>query len=182
VSRLWVIGGVAAAVVTSAAAMLAWQSSSAAHAPANEAPVAAVEPAAKLVHGKHVRPEAGQSEHTVASVCHDCGVIESVQTVQHKGEGSGLGAVAGGVLGGVLGHQVGNGNGRTAMTVVGAVGGGLAGNEIEKRAKATTIYQVHIKLDDGKTRTLEQSHAPDLAVGQRVRIDGHQLHALNDRG
>jgi outer membrane lipoprotein SlyB len=108
--------------------------------------------------------------------CPLCGVVESVQAVQRKGEGSGVGAVAGGVLGGALGNQVGRGGGRTAMTVLGAIGGGLAGNEVEKRVKAVTVYRVRVRTDGGELRTIEQSSAP--AVGQRVRVDGHQLHVL----
>src|ERR1700704_453987 len=69
-----------------------------------------------------------------AAVCKICGVVESVQAVQKKGKGTGVGAVAGGVVGGVVGNQFGHGNGRAAMTVLGAVGGGVAGNEIEKRS------------------------------------------------
>jgi outer membrane lipoprotein SlyB len=110
-----------------------------------------------------------------APVCTTCGVIESVQAVQHKGEGTGMGAIAGGVLGGVLGHQVGGGNGRRVATVVGAVGGGLAGHEIEKRARSETSYSVKVHMDDGSTRTVTQSTAP--TVGQRVTVDGSTLRA-----
>jgi len=103
-----------------------------------------------------------------AAECRNCGVVEKVVAVKHKGEGTGVGAVAGGVVGGVLGHQVGGGNGKKAMTVLGAVGGGLAGHEIEKQARATTVYKVHVRMDDGTTRTVTQSTAP--AVGSRIQI------------
>lgn len=108
--------------------------------------------------------------------CKQCGVVTSVQAVQHSAPTSGVGALAGGVLGGVLGNQMGKGNGRTAMTVLGALGGGMVGNEAEKRRQATTTYRVQVRTDGGAMRTLEQRSAP--AVGQRVRIEGHTLHAL----
>lgn len=111
----------------------------------------------------------------VAAVCSYCGVVESVQAVQRKGQGTGVGAVAGGVLGAAVGNQVGHGNGRAAMTVLGAVGGGLAGNEVEKRARAETVYQVRIKFDDGSSRTIEQDTAPQ--VGARVEVQGNRLRA-----
>ena len=44
-----------------------------------------------------------------------------------------LGIGLGAVVGGLLGHQVGGGNGKTLAAIVGAVGGGYAGNEIAKR-------------------------------------------------
>jgi outer membrane lipoprotein SlyB len=105
------------------------------------------------------------------AVCQTCGVIDSVNAVTRKGEGTGLGAVAGGVLGGVLGHQVGGGNGRTVMSVLGAVGGGLAGHEVEKRARAETIYEVTVRMDDGSTRTFTRRAAP--AVGTKVTVEGN---------
>ena len=83
--------------------------------------------------------------------------------------------MAGGVLGAAVGNQMGHGNGRAAMTVLGAVGGGLAGNEVEKRTRSVTVFQVRVRLDDGTVRTIEQSHAP--AVGERVIVQGNTLKA-----
>jgi outer membrane lipoprotein SlyB len=110
-----------------------------------------------------------------APVCDTCGVVEAVTPYQQKGEGSGIGAVAGGVLGGVLGNQVGGGNGKKAMTVIGAVGGGMAGHEIEKRQRATTMYSVKVRMQDGTLRTLTQATAP--TVGQKVTVEGSQVKA-----
>lgn len=117
---------------------------------------------------------------TAAAVCTDCGVVESVQAVQHKGEGTGVGAVAGGVVGGLIGNQMGAGQGKTAMTVLGAVGGGFAGHEVEKRARSTTAYKVRVRTDEGTVRTIEQAQAP--AVGARVRIEGRKLVPLAGDG
>lgn len=107
------------------------------------------------------------------AVCQRCGVVENVTAVTKKGDGSGIGAVAGGVLGGVLGHQIGGGNGRTAMAVLGAIGGGLAGNEIEKRQRSTTEYRISVRMDDGSQRTFTQAQAP--RIGQPVRVENGQM-------
>lgn len=116
---------------------------------------------------RHAGAAKPAEKETVAE-CRDCGVVEKVVPVKVKGEGTGIGAVAGGVVGGVLGHQVGGGNGKKVMTVVGAVGGGLAGHEIEKQARSNTVYKVHVRMDDGTTRTVTQSTAP--AVGARIKV------------
>ncbi|HZY17915.1 MAG TPA: glycine zipper 2TM domain-containing protein [Ramlibacter sp.] len=116
-------------------------------------------------------------ETTRAAVCASCGTIESVRAVQEKGEGSGLGAVAGGVVGGLVGHQFGGGNGKTAMTVLGAVGGGLAGHEVEKRARATTAYDVQVRMEDGSVRSFRR--AEPMAVGTRVTVNGNALRVMN---
>jgi outer membrane lipoprotein SlyB len=92
---------------------------------------------------------------------------------------TGVGAVAGGALGGVLGHQFGKGNGKTAMTVLGAVGGAVAGHQVEKAATTKVVgYRVQVQLDNGEMRTFEPTQLDGLKVGDRVRIDqGHMLRA-----
>ncbi len=102
--------------------------------------------------------------------CAECGVIESVREVDTKGAGSGLGAVGGGVIGGLLGNQVGGGRGKDVMTVVGAVGGAVAGNEVEKRAKATRSYEVTVRLNDGSSRVISEASAPSWRSGDKVKI------------
>ena len=111
----------------------------------------------------------------VKQICYDCGVVESVRTIEKAGEGSGLGAVAGGVLGGVLGNQMGNGNGRTVMTVLGAVGGGLAGNKIEQNSKKTKHYEVTVRFEDGTTRVFNQETESTWRSGDKVRVNNGVL-------
>lgn len=132
---------------------------------AKPAPKLAVAPAAKVA---------------AAPACRDCGVVESVRTITKKGEASGVGAVAGGVLGAAVGNQMGKGNGRTAMTVLGAVGGGMAGHEVEKRAKSTTVHEVKVRMDDGTLRTVEQAQA--ARTGERVQLEGNKLKPLPAQG
>ncbi|HWH81241.1 MAG TPA: glycine zipper 2TM domain-containing protein, partial [Burkholderiaceae bacterium] len=105
--------------------------------------------------------------------CTRCGTVEAVTAVKVKGQGTGVGAVAGGVLGGVVGNQFGHGGGRTAMTVLGAVGGGFAGNEVEKHVRSETLFDVRVRMRDGTHRTFRQAQPP--AVGTRVIVDGNRL-------
>jgi len=108
------------------------------------------------------------------AVCASCGRIESVRAIQQEAKPSGLGVAAGAVLGGVLGNQVGSGNGRTLATVAGAVGGGYAGNEVEKRSRATTSYQVRVRMEDGRMRTFSYAEQPGWNTGDHVRVvNGH---------
>jgi outer membrane lipoprotein SlyB len=117
--------------------------------------------------------KAPASERAAAASCAQCGVVESVVAVKKKGDASGVGAVGGAVVGGLLGSAVGKGDGKKVATVLGAVGGGVAGNEIEKNHKATTVYQVTVRMQDGTARTVTQSTAP--TVGQKVTLEGSQL-------
>lgn len=104
------------------------------------------------------------------AICSNCGVVESVQAIQHQAKPSGVGVVAGGVIGGLLGNQVGGGNGRTLATVAGAVGGGYAGNEIEKRTHTTTSYQVKVRMEDGMLRSFPQPRPDGWRAGDRVKV------------
>lgn len=100
------------------------------------------------------------------------GSITAIEPVRQRPQGSGAGAVIGGVLGGVIGNQFGHGLGRAAMTGVGAAGGAIAGNNVERNYKTAVVgYRVHVRLDNGSTRTFERKHIGDLHVGDRVRLD-----------
>ena len=107
------------------------------------------------------------------------GHIESVYATEKKGESKGVGAVAGGAVGGLVGNSFGRGNGRTAATLLGVVGGALAGNEIEKHARTVKTWHVVVKLDDGSTRTLNQDSAPGWRQGEEVRLVDGRLTRLD---
>jgi uncharacterized protein YcfJ len=93
------------------------------------------------------------------------------------------------VIGGVLGHQIGGGSGRTIATVAGAVGGGYAGNRIQKNlqdkdtvtateqkcvtvydsSETRTGYSVRYRLGT-REGTVKMDHDP----GDRIAVrDGH---------
>lgn len=105
-----------------------------------------------------------------ANQCASCGTVTAIHTVALRGDATGLGAVAGGVTGAVVGKQMGRGNGNTVMTLLGAAGGALAGNEIERNVKKRYSYRVTVRMDDGSFRTVSQSSRPAIAVGERVRV------------
>lgn len=74
-------------------------------------------------------------------VCHDETVTHTAPPKdQHRIAGTAIGAVAGGLLG----NQIGGGKGKTLATVAGAVGGGYAGNRIEasrQKGQVTTSVE-----------------------------------------
>jgi outer membrane lipoprotein SlyB len=117
-----------------------------------------------------------------ANVCATCGTVEAVTPVQRQGQVNGvavgnqtigLGTVAGGVVGGLLGNQMGGGDGKTAMTVLGVAGGAFAGNQIEKNMKKVTVYEIRVRMDDGSTRNMELSSS--VPVGSKVIVEGKNL-------
>ena len=129
-----------------------------------------------LVESSTARPRAGSRRVAAAAPrCANCGVVEAVNVVEHKGDGSYLGMIAGGVAGALLGSQVGRGRGTTVAQVAGAAGGAWAGNEIEKRMKTTKHYEVVVRLENGGTQMVSYPSEPAFRVGNRVRVENGSL-------
>ncbi|MES2412155.1 MAG: glycine zipper 2TM domain-containing protein [Pseudomonadota bacterium] len=152
-------------------------------------------PANKLVAGttssKPVTPRASNTPVQVAAanVCASCGTVEAVTAVQRQGQVNGvavgnqtigIGTVAGGLLGGIVGNQLGDGGGKTAMTVLGAAGGAYAGNRVEANMKKVTVYNVAVRMDDGSRRNLDISTS--VPVGSKVIVEGKNLRMANANG
>ena len=111
----------------------------------------------------------------LVDLCEGCAIVEAVTTEKQKGEGGIVGKVGGAVVGGVLGHQIGGGTGKTLATIGGAAAGAYAGNEVQKRTSAKTIWRTRVTQKDGSQRTFETSTDPGFKPGTVVRIDGSAL-------
>jgi uncharacterized protein YcfJ len=95
--------------------------------------------------------------------CHDEVVTRHVPVKdQHQIAGTAIGAVAGGLLG----NQIGGGKGRTLATVAGAVGGGYAGHEIQERRQETNTTTSTVR----KCETVQGSSG-DKVVAYDVRYE-----------
>jgi outer membrane lipoprotein SlyB len=107
------------------------------------------------------------------------GAITGIEPIHERPEGSGAGAVIGGVLGAVVGNQFGHGTGRAVMTGAGAVGGAIAGNNVERNQNSHVVgYRVSVRLDDGTTRTFKRSQVSNLRVGDRIELDAGSFHRV----
>lgn len=146
--------------------------------PAEPAPVPEPEPAPKPAPKPKPKPvpkPVQPSTPPPPQVCYDCGTVSSITPVTQKGEAGAIGTIGGAAAGGVIGHQFGGGKGKDAATVGGAILGAIAGREIEKRARATTVYNIGVSMEDGSSRTVTVNDPGGLAVGSRVRVDGNNL-------
>jgi outer membrane lipoprotein SlyB len=77
--------------------------------------------------------------------------VVAVNTVQAPKPTTGLGAVVELLLEGCL-EITSVEDGRVLATIAGAVGGGLAGNNIEHAVRKATSYQVQVRMQDGSYR------------------------------
>lgn len=102
------------------------------------------------------------------------GVVYNVRQVPlASGSTSGAGIGIGAVAGGVIGNQIGKGSGRTAATILGAVGGGVLGNEVEKRNYGQTPgLEIQVRVDrTGEMVTVVQpDQGQNFRNGARVRL------------
>jgi len=125
--------------------------------------------------GRSLLAGSGYQPRARKAACVNCGVVEAINVVEVKGDGTYLGKIAGGLAGVLLGSQVGQGRGTTAAQVAGAVGGVYAGNEIEKRMKTTKHYEVVVRLENGGSQTFSYATQPGFAVGARVKVENGTL-------
>jgi uncharacterized protein YcfJ len=117
-----------------------------ANAPAPGAPAAAPGAAPEPAGPKYARVVSVDPVREAATAakreCHDEVVTHRAPVKdQHQIAGTAIGAVAGGLLG----NQVGGGKGRTLATVAGAVGGGYAGHEIQQRRQETNTVSSTVR-------------------------------------
>jgi outer membrane lipoprotein SlyB len=120
-------------------------------------------------------PQYAQRPAPEPAYCSTCGTVVAISAVHQEGHGTGIGAVGGAVAGGVVGNQFGSGGGRTAMTLLGALGGGLAGNSVEKHLRSSTSYSVRVRMENGKTRYFTYHEAPPFQQGEHVRVENGTL-------
>lgn len=100
------------------------------------------------------------------------GQVQSIEPVRHEsGNSIGIGAIAGAVVGGLIGHQVGEGKGNTAATVIGAAGGALIGHQLEKQTQNEQL-RIGIRMENGAFQQLiANDERIDLRPGDRIHID-----------
>ena len=102
------------------------------------------------------------------------GVIQQISATQiATNHHQGLGAVVGGLGGLGIGSLIGAGTGRDVAMVVGAIGGAVVGNELQKKHDQPIAgQQIIVRLNSGVLVQITQPLGPYLAVGQRVYVQG----------
>ncbi len=110
-----------------------------------------------------------------ASRCYDCGIITRIDTVgSGRSAPSATGAILGGIVGAVAGREIsqqtgGSDGNKNIATVAGAVAGGVSGNAIQKRVTGDS-YDVHVRMDDGRTVVVNQRDVGGLRANTYVRV------------
>lgn len=105
------------------------------------------------------------------------GTVESITQDTVQNVDTAVGTIGGALIGGGLGSLIGGGRGQTAATIIGAVGGGFAGNQMSQRSQ-TFVWRIGVRYDDGTLATIQQTAAPALRIGDRVRVTSTGIELL----
>jgi outer membrane lipoprotein SlyB len=101
------------------------------------------------------------------------GVIEQItDTTIKSNHDTGVGAVLGGLGGLGIGSLIGAGTGKAVAMTIGAIGGAVGGDLLERHYdKPVAAQQIFVRTSTGVLVTITQPTSP-LRVGQRVYIEG----------
>jgi len=108
--------------------------------------------------------------------CYDCGTVVAIESGSADGGTNVAGPVLGGIVGAVAAKELARRNtdseGRRNVAIAaGAAGGAVAGNAIQNRVEANRSgYTVHVRMDDGRTTTVQQANLDGIREGSYVRI------------
>ena len=102
------------------------------------------------------------------------GVVEQITPAQiDSTKPAGVGAVVGAVAGVGLGSLIGAGTGRDVAMVLGAVGGAVAGNKVQKKYDQPVAgEQIVVRMANGVLVSVTQAGRSGLRQVQNVFIEG----------
>jgi len=102
-------------------------------------------------------------------ICNYCGTVRGISRVNRNSRRTGT-IVVGALIGGVLGNQIGGGNGKKVATVAGAVAGGAIANNATRDDRRRTYYRIEVRMDNGRIHRFDQSSSYGIRMGSRVEI------------
>ena len=107
--------------------------------------------------------------------CDDCGLVTRIDVIpSNRSAPSATGAILGGIVGAVAGHEISDHTGgsrgnKNIAAAAGAVGGALAGNQIQKNVTSDT-YDISVRMDDGRTIVVNQRDLGGIRENTYVRV------------
>jgi uncharacterized protein YcfJ len=90
--------------------------------------------------------------------------------------------LAGAVIGAAIGRQFGDGSGRDALTVIGAVAGSAVANDRASRRHGVTIVNEPVRRCTTEYRRLRERHVTGYWVDYRHRGRIYRVHRLDPPG
>ena len=107
--------------------------------------------------------------------CSDCGIVTRIDVLaSNRSAPAATGTVLGGIVGAVAGHEISDKTGgskgnQNVAAVAGAVAGAAAGKAIQDRVTGDT-YNIHVRMDDGRTLVINQHDLRGIRENTYVRV------------
>lgn len=117
----------------------------------------------------------GSSYPAQPAYCADCGIVTRIDTYRSTSSTpANTGAILGGIVGAVAGHEISDKTGgskgnQNVAAVAGAVAGAAAGKAIQDRTTGDR-YDIHVRLDDGRTVVIQQHDLGGIRENTYVRV------------
>ncbi|MCD9046023.1 glycine zipper 2TM domain-containing protein [Luteimonas sp. MHLX1A] len=114
--------------------------------------------------------------------CRDCGTVTRIERRPDSSPNV-AGPLIGGIVGAAAGREIARRNSdsdgrRNVATGAGAVAGAVAGNAIQNRTGSGNFYDVHVRLNDGRTVVMVQEDVSGLREGSSVQVRDGRAWAL----
>ena len=114
--------------------------------------------------------------------CHDCGTVVAIERSAARQGQNVVGPVLGGIVGAAAAKEIAGRNTdsdgrRNTAIAAGAIGGAVAGNAIQNRTRGDGLYNIHVRMQDGRTTVLSQGDVSGLREGSNVRVQNGQAYA-----
>ncbi|WP_058835157.1 glycine zipper 2TM domain-containing protein [Luteimonas abyssi] len=114
--------------------------------------------------------------------CRDCGVVTRIERRPDSNPNV-AGPLIGGIVGAAAGREIARRNTdsdgrRNVATGAGAVAGAVAGNAVQNRTGSGGMYDVHVRLNDGRTVVMVQQDVGGLREGSSVQVREGRAWAL----
>jgi uncharacterized protein YcfJ len=103
---------------------------------------------------------------TVRTPREECSDVVVTEQAPVKDPNRIAGTAIGAVAGGVLGNQIGGGTGKTLATVAGAAAGGYAGNQVQKNLQEKDT----VSRTERRCRTVYDTHEKTVGYDVRYRL------------
>jgi outer membrane lipoprotein SlyB len=102
--------------------------------------------------------------------CADCGVIESVRSIDTREEMTG--SCAGGDASGIRipGEMIDNGERPDLATLADTIAGVMVGEQRVKKVRVTTRHQIVVRFRDGSRHVFNEETPRTLRVGDRIQV------------
>jgi len=100
----------------------------------------------------------------------ESGVVENVEKVTLRKDGTVVGTIGGSVIGGIAGSTIGGGRGSSIAATAGVIIGGLLGSWLETAVTDREALKLIIRLDSGDKLAIVQEADVSFTPGERINV------------